>query len=76
MFDNGMNRDTVYYVGLADGGWQTTERVCERINQAGYAITLPQTEELLVSLEAKGKIENDFVILLGGKQRNTWKKKP
>lgn len=75
MFDNGLNRDTVYYTGLSDNGWQTTERVCICINQAGYAITMQQTESLLFSLEGKGKVENSFITLADGKQYNIWKRK-
>ena len=74
MFDNGLNRDTVYYMGLSDDGWQTTERVCERINHEGFAITLTQTESLLFSLAAKGKVEQDFITMSAGKQCNIWKK--
>ncbi len=75
MFDNGLNRDTVYYMGLSDAGWQTTERVCVRINQAGYAINLTQTEALLFSLAGRGKVEQDFITLAAGEQYNIWKKK-
>lgn len=70
-----MNRDTVYYVGLSDLGWQTAERVCIRINQEGYAITQTQTEALLFSLAGKGKVEQDFITFTDGKQCNIWKKK-
>jgi hypothetical protein len=75
MFDNGLNRDTVYYMGLSDDGWQTTERVCVRINQEGLAITLTQTESLLFSLVGKGKVDQDFITLAAGEQYNIWKKK-
>ena len=75
MFDNGLNRDTVYYMGLRANGWQTTERVCICINQAGYAISLTQTESLLFSLKEKGKVEQDFITLAAGDQYNIWKKK-
>lgn len=74
MFDNGLNRDTVYYMGLNDNGWQTTERVCVRLNEAGYAISIVQTEGLLFSPMGKGKVENDFITLTDGKQCNIWKK--
>lgn len=75
MFDNALNRDTVFYMGLNDDGWQTTERVCVRINQAGYAITMPQTESLLFSLAGTGKVKQDFITLAAGDQYNIWKKK-
>lgn len=75
MSDNGLNRDTVYYVGLKDNGWQTTQVVCSAINKEGYAITLSQTEALLFSLQAKGEVENDYVRLPDSPALNIWKKK-
>lgn len=75
MFDNGLNRDTVYYIGLRDLGWQTTAVVCHAINTQGLAITMTQTEALLFSLQAKGRVENDFITLDDGTQCNIWKKR-
>ena len=56
MFDNALNRDTVYYIGLLNDVWQTTEVVCERLNREGFALTIEQTETLLSSLAKMGKI--------------------
>jgi hypothetical protein len=75
MFDNGLNRDTVYYEGLTGEGWATTEHVCLCVNRAGFAITLRQTETLLSSLAAKGKVEKDSVTLASGHQHDIWRKK-
>lgn len=74
MFNNGLNQDTVLLIGLSGGGWLTTERVCFAINQAGYAITIQQTEALLFALASKGKITNDFITLAAGEQYNIWKR--
>lgn len=74
MIDNGLNRDTVYYFGLTDDGWATTNRVCFLINQAGYAITVGQTQMLLASLADKGKIQRDTVVYAKDIQVDVWRK--
>lgn len=56
MFNNGLNRDTVYYVGLDDKEWLSASEICDAVNNAGYALTDKQTKTLLNALVREGKV--------------------
>lgn len=57
MFDNPLNQDTVYYLGLSDN-WQTMQEVCENVNAEGFVLTIAQTMRLLQSLSKAGRVES------------------
>lgn len=75
MFINGLNMDTIFYLGMLDHTWQCTAHVCEVVNDAGYAIGLREIDALLFALADAGRIEVDTVILANDVQLNMWRRK-
>lgn len=75
MFDNGINQDTVLYVGFAGScHWFTCSAVSELVNESGYALTNGQCSRLLESLLKRGKVEKAQVYLSDGSFEFIWKR--
>lgn len=74
MFDNALNRDTVFYFGLNDAGWQSTKHICNKMNANGFAITIDQTTTLLNTMTREGRVVFSYCGSDDGSYIEIWRK--